>query len=115
MPEKNFLGHSWAVWLAVTISVILRIWAEPPKGETAIHRGFALLFSAICGFVMAIYFYKPVVEWRGLNPDTWDVPIALLLGFTGESFVRFIINVWEWEKLKDVLAIWRGKGGGNAK
>lgn len=117
MSEKNFLGHPWAVWVAVTIAIALRVWAEPPKNETAMGRAFALLFSAACGGVVAIYLYRPVVEWRGLQPDTWDVPVALLLGFTGESFVRFIINVIEYEKVKELLAVWRGnaKGGSHAK
>lgn len=114
MPEKNLFGHSWAVWVAVTLSILLRVWAEPPKGETSLHRAASLLFSAASGYVVAIYLYAPVVEWRGLNPETWNVPIALLLGFTGESFVRFIINVVEYEKIKEILSIWRG-GGKNEK
>lgn len=115
MPDRDFLGHTWAVWLAVLTGIVLRVWAEPPKGETPIRKVIALSFSAACGFAIGLNFYTVVIEWRGLSPETWDVPIAMLLALTGESFVRFIINIWDWEKVKEVMSIWRGKGGSNGK
>lgn len=110
MGDKNgFFGHNWGIWLAVTVGVILHVLKPPhpamknmPKKELWRNRAFA----TVAGYAIGVWFYAPVVEWRGLG-ESWEVPVALFLSTIGGSAARIVIE-FDYAKLMEIFKVVRG-------
>ena len=62
---------------------------------------------------MGLWGYAPVVDWRGLDGETWNVPIALFLSTVGGSLARIVIE-FDYTKLMEIIAVVRGSSYSNA-
>ena len=111
MPDRGFLGHDLVVWFATLVGVALHILKpqhpSAPKVSLA-ELWRARAFATLAGFAVGIWGYAPVVEWRGLDGDTWNVPIALFLATVGGSVARIIIE-FDYAKLIEIFKIVRGQ------
>ena len=107
MPDK-FLGHNIGFLVAVFIAALLQAWARPPQGETIMARSFRRIFGLICGLFMGVYFTAPILVWRNLDADTWELPVGILLAFTGQAIVEFLVEL-NWKRAVEIVTLWRGK------
>lgn len=106
MPDT--FSKSGAFWLAVFFAAVLRTMAAPPPGETIGHRLLRVVFGWASGAFMAVYFTDIVVEWRSLDHETWEIPVAILLVFTGQAVIEFIASL-NGEKIIELYKQFRGQ------
>ena len=115
MPDKNgFFGHDLMVWFATLIGVVLHVLKpQHPKAPKASHWDLwrARAFATVAGFSVAIWGYAPVVDWRGLDGATWNVPVALFLSAVGGSIARIVIE-FDYTKLMEIIKVVRGSSYG---
>jgi hypothetical protein len=78
------LGHDLTFWLSVLGAIIWRVLTAEvsKKGLVAIAMGSILA---------ALVFTNPVLIYMELPVDTYKVPVAVLLVFTGEGLMRSIV------------------------
>lgn len=107
MPERDLFGHAWSFWIAMIIAALLQAWARPPVGETPASRAKRRLFGIACGLFMGVYFTDPILVWRGLDPDQFKLVIGILLAFTGQAVVEFIVEL-NWTRAMEIFKLWRG-------
>lgn len=89
-------GHDWYFWFAVIGSVIIKMAsAMKISWYRAAVAGFTAVFSAVV-------FTDAVVDYLGLPPETYEVPVAVLIGLTGEGIIKQIMLFTEDLKLKDI-------------
>lgn len=83
----NIGGHDQTFWLTVIAAAILKIWASRGRSwKEAVFSGAIALF-------VAWVFTKPLISWMAWDAETYTIPVAVLLAWTSESIVRFIISL----------------------
>lgn len=91
-------------WAAVIGATILKV---ATSAYFSLWRAILTVFAAIfCAYV----FTDAAVDFLGLNPHTYRIPMAALLALMGESFIRMVIGWLEDNKefISTVIRAWRG-------
>ena len=97
-------------WLAVFIAIAVRVAVTVDRTDRLLTIGLKALLSVVVGVFSAVVFTDAVLAYRNLDPDTFLIPVAVLIGFTAESIVKLIVTVVpkDTKALKDLLSTWRG-------
>lgn len=98
-----FLGHDISFWIAVAIATFIKVATSARK---SFFVGFVMVISAI---FLAWVFTKPTLDWLSLNQETYTIPVAVLIAFTGEAILRFSLSLIEdSQRVVDIIKAWRG-------
>jgi len=99
-----FLGHDITFWVAVAIATFIKVAGSVRK---SIFLTFVMVMSAI---FFAWVFTKPMLDWLDLNGETYTIPVAVLIAFTGESILRFALALLEdHTRVVEIINAWRGR------
>lgn len=101
------LGNDSSFWLAVLGAATVRLLTAEYQGPWWARLIFILSTYAIALFA-AIIFTSPLLHALSLPPDTYTLPIGVLIGLTGQSVMRMLINI-SWAQALDAIRAWRGK------
>lgn len=103
----NYFGHDNGFWGAVGVAVLIRVLTAEHKGSLLV-RIFKYATTVVLALASALVFVDPVLDFTGLPPDIYKVPVAVLIGITGESLIRMLINI-TWANIFEAVKAWRGK------
>jgi hypothetical protein len=90
-------------WLAVTLATLLKFAASP---KLTLMIGIT---SVIASILTPLVFADAVMEWRGLDPEVWRIPIVALTALTGEHLSRLLLQSLRMTTALEIWKIWRGK------
>lgn len=97
----EFFGYDIRFWLVVIGATIVKVISSPFH---SIRRAAIMIFVA---FFCAVVFTEPVVDFFGLNRQTYGYGVAAALALTGEGFIRMILQMVEKpEKLSAAISEW---------
>lgn len=98
----QFLGQDYRFWIAVLATAAFKIVTSRNVSPTRVCLtvGAALL--------SAWAFTDALLDWFSLNPDTYQIPVAVLLGLTGEGAMRWLTSLTP-DSLADFINRARGK------
>lgn len=100
----QFFGHDISFWLAVLGAAIFKLATSP---KMTWLRSVISVFAALFG---AWVFTKPVLAFLNLDRDTYVIPVAVLIGLTGEGLGKWMIFAANNPKEAiEFLKIWRAK------
>ena len=104
------LGYDNAFWISVLGATVIKLAASNHEGSvrTIIIKGAAQAFTAV---FVAMTFTEPLIAWLAVDPETYKIPVAVLLALTGESLVRLVTNIVpdDPKTLIEWYRVWRGK------
>lgn len=105
----GIFGHSWGVIAGISTFIVVRILMTPPPAPDAPRKQRIVqgLVATLSGYGIGLTFYPAVVDWRGLNPDIWNVPIGILLALLSVNIVRLGMD-FDWAKVMDLVKVMRG-------
>lgn len=97
-------------WIAIFITVLLRIAVSFDKRDALLAWLLKAVMSVCVGLFSAVVFTDAVISYRGLDPQTFSIPVGVLIAFTAESIVRLIVNVMpkDARAMKDILDAFKG-------
>ena len=93
-------------WLATAGATFIKV-------VTAFKRSlWRAFFTAFAAMFSAVIFTGPVLAFLERDPETYEIPVAVLLALTGEGLMRAAIDVsMDPKKLIEFWKPWRGSGG----
>ncbi len=78
-------GHDLAFWLSVLGAALFKVLTSP---RVTLFSSLLSIMSAVFG---AWVFTKPVLAFLALDKDTYTIPVAVLVGLTGEGLMKWVI------------------------
>lgn len=97
-------GHDFSFWIAVVGAVIVKLITSP------YHSFWRAVVTVLAAVFSAWVFTESVVDWFGLDPDTYKTPMAALLALTGEGLMRVLMaGSNDPIKLIELWKAWRRK------
>ena len=99
-----FLGQSLAFWVAIIGAIVVKLLTSPYHSLLrAVSTVFAALFAAYI-------FTDAAVDWIGLDPEKYTVPMAALLALTGEGLMRMVVKITsDYKEILNIIREWRGR------
>jgi len=94
------LWNSLEFWVAMAVVALIKITASKnlpwvtAAASVAVAVGSALVLTGPC------------IAYFELDPASATIPVAVLIGLTGEQTARQIQSI----PIKEAIAAWRGKG-----
>lgn len=79
------LGHDLSFWVAMFGASLFKLITSP---RMTWFRSLATVFAAV---FCAVIFTDPAIVWLGLDQKTYKIPVAVLIGLTGESLLKWLI------------------------
>lgn len=100
----QIFGHDFTVWLAVVFAAAFKLATSPRM------TWFRSLVSVLAALFGAWVFTKPLLIFLKLEQDTYIIPVAVLLGLTGEGLMKWCIFAANNPKdALDFLKVWRSR------
>ncbi|MCO5157891.1 MAG: hypothetical protein M9945_14275 [Aquamicrobium sp.] len=97
-------GHDISFWLAVLGAAILKLATSPRM------TWLRSLISVFAALFVAWVFTKPALAFLDLDRDTYTIPVAVLIGLTGEGLCKWLIfSANNPKEAIEFLKIWRAK------
>lgn len=92
------------VWLFIGLTIFVKLIMSPSlKLTRAISTASAALLTCLS-------LTEPILNWSGLDPDIYLIPVVVILALTGENLVRRLLDAVESEDfLVNLINFWRGK------
>lgn len=98
----QFGGHDISFWLAVLGATILKIATSPRMSK------WRVVISGLAALFVAWVFTKPALAFLELDPDTYTIPVAVLIALTGEGICKWLIYAANNPKEAiEFLKVWR--------
>lgn len=98
----QFFGHDISFWLAVLGAALFKLATSQ---KTTWIRSMISVLAALFG---AWVFTKPALAFLSLDPETYTIPVAVLIGLTGEGLGKWTIFAANNPKEAiEFLKIWR--------
>lgn len=98
-----FLGFPYEIWIAVIISVLVRLRAM--KGATIVSTIITIIVALCAG----MWLHEPFMVIMNLS-ETWTIPIAILIALSAENVMKGIVELTSDSTfIKDIFKIWISK------
>lgn len=98
----QLFGQDIKFWIVVGGATVFKIMTSKNMSPTRV------VVTIVAAVLSAWAFTGAVLDLFSLNPDTYLIPVAALLALTGESFMRWVIELTP-EKAADFARKLRGK------
>lgn len=100
----QIFGHDISVWVAVLLAAVFKLVTSPTM------TWFRSLVSVSAALFGAWVFTNPVLFFMELDRDAYTIPVAVLLGLTGEGLMKWAIFAANNPKeALDFLRVWRAR------
>lgn len=102
-------GHDSSFWYAAFGAGVLRVMTSEYEGPwwRWVLKATATLSIAV---FVAVVFTKPACAYLGLSLETYGIPMAVLIGVTGENLLRMAMKATgDFQVLFGAIKAWRGK------
>lgn len=97
-------GHDLSFWLAVGGAAVFKLATSPRM------TWLRSLVSVAAALFAAGVFTKPALALLRLDSETYIIPVAVLIGLTGEGLMKWLIFAANHPKEAiEFLKIWRGR------
>lgn len=100
--------HDLSFWLAV-------LGAAGVKLLTSEYAGFLKALATVMAAIFSgVMLTEPAMHILGLDPTVYTIPMAILMGLTGENLMRWVMGLTgslpsDPGKILDLLKRWTGK------
>lgn len=105
----NFLGHTYEVWAAVVVAVLVRLRSAQR------HTPLNSLVTVVVALGSGILLYDDFVNLFSLSSG-WEIPMAILIALTAENIMNVLIDLSGDRSLfKNILTGYFGGGADKTK